>query len=241
MSLIFQITFSLQFSDHVLWKLKPHPPFSCRAVIITSLALDRTLMPFPVSNLTENGRDRDQRQISDRVNETQLIARVIAGDRLAGRTLYDTHAPRVYSLAYRLSGDAEKAREFTQDTFIRAFSRLSQFRGDAAFSTWLHRIVVTVVSNARRSELRMAREVELDEADGIEVFAAEAEPDLKECISRAVNNLSDAYRMTLIMHDIEGYTHAEIAGILGVPEGTCKSRLSAARAQLRQELAAFKE
>jgi RNA polymerase sigma-70 factor (ECF subfamily) len=198
-------------------------------------------MPFPVSNLTENGRDRDQRQIYDRVNETELIARVIAGDRLAGRTLYDTHAPRVYSLAYRLSGDAEKAREFTQDTFIRAFSRLSQFRGDAAFSTWLHRIVVTVVSNARRSDLRMAREVELDEADGIEVSATEAEPDLKECISRAVDNLSDAYRMTLIMHDIEGYTHAEIAGILGVPEGTCKSRLSAARAQLRQELAAFKE
>jgi len=68
-------------------------------------------MPFSVSNLTENGRDRDERQINDRVDETQLIARVIAGDRLAGRTLYDTHAPRVYSLAYRLSGDAEKAVE----------------------------------------------------------------------------------------------------------------------------------
>ena len=110
-----------------------------------SPANDRTIQPFPVSNLTANGRERDERQKHDRVNETQLIARVIAGDRLAGRTLYDTHAPRVYSLAYRLSGDAEKAREFTQDTFIRAFSRLSQFRGDAAFSTWLHRIVVTVV------------------------------------------------------------------------------------------------
>jgi len=174
------------------------------------------------------------------VNERQLIARVIAGDRLAGRALYDTHAPRVYSLAYRLSGDAEKAREFTQDTFIRAFSRLSQFRGDAAFSTWLHRITVTVVSNARRSEVRIAREVTLDEAHSIEA-APVAEPDLKECIARAVEELSDAYRTTLIMHDIEGYTHAEIAEILGVPEGTCKSRLSAARAQLREALAAFKE
>ncbi len=175
------------------------------------------------------------------MNETQLIARVIAGDRLAGRALYDTHAPRVYSLAYRLSGDADKAREFTQDAFIRAFSRLSQFRGDAAFSTWLHRIVVTVVSNARRSELRFGREVALDEANLIEASAPEAEPDLKESIARAVENLSDTYRTTLIMHDIEGYTHAEIASILGVPEGTCKSRLSAARAQLREELAAFKE
>lgn len=175
------------------------------------------------------------------MNETQLIAQVIAGDRLAGRALYDMHASRVYSLAYRLSGDAEKAREFTQDAFIRAFSRLPQFRGDAAFSTWLHRIVVTIVSNARRSEIRFAREVALEEAHSIEVAAPEADPDLKECIARAVENLSDAYRTTLIMHDIEGYTHAEIAGILGVPEGTCKSRLSAARAQLREELAAFKE
>jgi len=174
------------------------------------------------------------------VNERQLIARVMAGDRLAGRALYDTHAPRVYSLAFRLSGDAEKAREFTQDTFIRAFARLSQFRGDAAFSTWLHRITVTVVSNARRSEVRFAREVALDEAHMVE-SAPEAEPDLKECIARAVKNLTEVYRTTLILHDIEGYTHAEIAELLGVPEGTCKSRLSAARAQLREALAVFKE
>ena len=160
---------------------------------------------------------------------------------MAGRALYDTHAPRVFSLAYRLSGDAEKAREFTQDTFIRAFSRLAQFRGDAAFSTWLHRITVTVVSNARRSEVRIAREVTLDEASSIEMSAPEAEPDLKDCIARAVEDLSEVYRTTLVMHDIEGYTHAEIAEILGVPEGTCKSRLSAARAQLRVALAAFKE
>jgi len=101
--------------------------------------------------------------------------------------------------------------------------------------------VVTVVSNARRSEIRFAREVALDEAHSIEVTVPEADPDLKECIARAVENLSEAYRTTLIMHDIEGYTHAAISGILGIPEGTCKSRLSAARAQLRHELAAFKE
>ncbi|MDQ3674031.1 MAG: sigma-70 family RNA polymerase sigma factor [Gemmatimonadota bacterium] len=175
------------------------------------------------------------------MNESQLIARVIAGDRLAGRALYDAHAPRVYSLAYRLSGDPEKAREVTQDTFIRAFSRLSQFRGDAALMTWLHRIVVSVVSNSRRTDIRFGREVALDEASLIETTAPESDPDLKECIARAVDRLSEAYRTTLIMHDIEGYTHAEIAGILGVPEGTSKSRLSAARAQLRHDLAAFRE
>lgn len=194
-----------------------------------------------MSNLLANVATRNGGRSDYRVNEQQLIARVIAGDRLAGRALYDTHAPRVYSLAYRLSGDAEKAREVTQDTFIRAFSRLSQFRGDAAFGTWLHRIVLTVVSNSRRSDHRFGREVTLDEANSIEVRAPESDPDLKDCIARAMDRLSEAYRTTLIMHDIEGYTHAEIAGILGVPEGTSKSRLSAARAQLRQDLAAFRE
>lgn len=193
-----------------------------------------------MSNLIANVATRNGGR-NHRVNEQQLIARVIAGDRLAGRALYDTHAPRVYSLAYRLSGNAEKAREVTQDTFIRAFTRLSQFRGDAAFATWLHRIVVTVVSNSRRTDNRLGREVTLDEAQSVEVTVPESDPDLKECIARAVDKLSEAYRTTLIMHDIEGYTHAEIAGILGVPEGTSKSRLSAARAQLRQDLAAFRE
>ena len=98
-----------------------------------------------------------------------------------------------------------------------------------------------MVSNARRSETRIAREVTLDEAHSVEASAPEAEPDLKDSIARAVEDLSEVYRTTLIMHDIEGYTHAEIAEVLGVPEGTCKSRLSAARAQLREALAAFKE
>jgi RNA polymerase sigma-70 factor, ECF subfamily len=175
------------------------------------------------------------------MNDAQLISRVMAGDRLAGRELYDAYAPRVYSLVYRMSGDAEKARELTQDTFIRAFSRLSQFRGDSQLSTWLHRIAVTTVSNSRRSELRFKREVSLDEARSIASSSATSDPDLRESVEKAIENLSDAYRTTLVMHDVEGYTHAEIAEVLGVPEGTCKSRLSAARAQLREALAAYKE
>ena len=175
------------------------------------------------------------------MNDAQLISRVIAGDRLAGRELYDAHAPRVYSLVFRLSGDEEKARELTQDTFIRAFSRLSQFRGDAALSTWLHRIAVTIVSNSRRKEIRFRREVSLDEARSVAMDGPVPDPVLSESIERAVEALSEVYRTTLIMHDVEGYTHAEIAEVLGVPEGTCKSRLSAARAQLREALAAFKE
>jgi len=177
------------------------------------------------------------------VNEPELIARVLAGDRLAGRELYDAHAPRVFRLAFRLTGDAELAREFTQDTFVRAFQRLADFRGDAAFSTWIHRITVTVVANAMRKVRRLReRETDLDDLDALHPANASArrlDPDLRDRLAKAIDALPDIYRITLIMHDMEGYTHTEIAEVLGVAEGTCKSRLSAARAQLRAALADF--
>jgi len=184
-------------------------------------------------------------QTTPKVNEPELIARVLAGDRLAGRELYDAHAPRVFRLAYRLTGDAELAREFTQDTFVRAFHRLADFRGDAAFSTWIHRITVTVVANAMRKVRRLReRETDLTDLDSAHPASGKdgsrrIDPDLRERLAKAIDALPDIYRTTLIMHDLEGYTHTEIASVLGVAEGTCKSRLSAARAQLRAALADF--
>jgi RNA polymerase sigma-70 factor (ECF subfamily) len=174
------------------------------------------------------------------VTEPELIARVLAGDRVAARELYDTHAPRVFRLAYRLTGDMELAREFTQDTFVRAFGQLPKFRGDSAFSTWIHRITVTVTANAMRKVKRLReREADLEEAAPMESQLREAEPDLKARLASAIDALPEIYRTTLIMHDMEGYTHTEIAEILGVAEGTCKSRLSVARTQLRAALADF--
>lgn len=183
-------------------------------------------------------------QTTQQVNEPELIARVLAGDRLAGRELYDAHAPRVFRLAYRLTGDAQLAREFTQDTFVRAFNRLADFRGDAAFSTWIHRITVTVVANAMRKVRRLReRETDLTDLDSSHPAGAtpsrRIDPDLRERLAKAIDALPEIYRTTLIMHDLEGYTHTEIAEVLGVAEGTCKSRLSVARAQLRTALADF--
>src|SRR5690349_21138849 len=83
---------------------------------------------------------------SGRRDERELIARVVDGDRMAARGLYDAHAPRVFRLAFRLTGDDEAARELTQEAFIRAFGQLARFRGDAAFSTWLHRVTLSVAS-----------------------------------------------------------------------------------------------
>ena len=176
------------------------------------------------------------------VSEPDLIARVLAGDRIAARQLYDAQAPRVFRLAFRLTGDADLAREFTQDTFVRAFGQLHRFRGDSALSTWLHRITVTVVANAMRKVKRFReRETDLEDVflhpDGGEGGGAAVDPVLRDRLHRAIDDLPEIYRTTLIMHDIEGYTHTEIAAVLGVAEGTCKSRLSQARAQLRAVLA----
>jgi RNA polymerase sigma-70 factor (ECF subfamily) len=172
--------------------------------------------------------------------EPELIARVVAGDRLAARELYDAQAPRVFRLAFRMTGDDELAKEFTQETFVRAFAQLDRFRGDAALSTWLHRVTISVVSNSMRKVKRFReREADLDEASAIAHASREADPDLKEKMRRAIDELSEIYRTTFVMHDVEGYTHEEIASVLGVAEGTSKSRLSVARAQLREKLAPF--
>jgi RNA polymerase sigma-70 factor (ECF subfamily) len=171
------------------------------------------------------------------VSEPDLIARVLAGDRIAARELYNAHAPRVYRLAFRLTGDADLAREFTQDTFVRAFGQLAKFRGDSALSTWLHRITVTVVANAMRKVKRFReRETDLEDVHSFSSDSAGVDPVLRERLHRAIEALPEIYRTTVIMHDIEGYTHTEIANVLGVAEGTCKSRLSQARAQLRAAL-----
>jgi RNA polymerase sigma-70 factor (ECF subfamily) len=174
------------------------------------------------------------------VDDRRLIARVLAGDRVAGRELYDAHVQRVYRLVYRLVGGHEDlAQEFTQEAFIRAFDRLAYFRGEAALGTWLHSIAVSVTLNGLRRQNRFhRRETQLDDAPDSAITApGSADPDLRDRIRHAIESLREIYRVVVIMHDVEGYTHAEIGQILGVPEGTSKARLSVARAKLRLALA----
>src|SRR5213594_4387426 len=173
------------------------------------------------------------------VDERELIARVRAGDALAERALYDAHVDRVFRLAYRLAGDDDLARDFTQETFIRAFERLDSFRGEAALSTWLYTIATTVTLNGLRKLKRRGREIELDTAADVAESRRRAEPDLKTRLYAAIEALADKYRMVFVMHDVEGYTHEEIATALNVEVGTSKAQLSRARAKLREALADF--
>ncbi|OLC05628.1 MAG: hypothetical protein AUH42_07205 [Gemmatimonadetes bacterium 13_1_40CM_70_11] len=174
------------------------------------------------------------------MDEREVIARVRAGDGAAERALYEAHVDRVYRLAYRLTGDDDLARDFTQETFIRAFERLASFRGDSALSTWLHSIATSVVLNGLRKVKRFrGREADLEAADGVAGARRSAEPDLKERLHRAIDDLPERYRLVFVMHDVEGYTHAEIGAALGVETGTSKAQLSRARAKLRAVLADF--
>jgi RNA polymerase sigma-70 factor, ECF subfamily len=174
------------------------------------------------------------------VEERELIRRVLAGDPGAERTMYEAHVDRVFRLAYRMTGDADRAQDYTQETFIRAFDRLAEFRGEAALSTWLGSIAISVTLNGLRKARRMnQREVSLDDATPVGAGSRESEPDLKSRMTQAIDALPDGYRAVFVMHDVEGYTHEEIASSLGVHPGTSKAQLFRARARLREALADF--
>lgn len=176
------------------------------------------------------------------MDERELIARVRSGDGAAERQLYDAHVERVYRLTYRLAGDDDLARDFTQETFIRAFERLGGFRGEAALSTWLHAIATSVALNGLRKVRRFrTRETDLNDAADVAGRTARAEPDLKRRLTAAIDGLPAGYRTVFVLHDVEGYTHEEIGEVLHIETGTSKAQLSRARARLRVALADFAE
>jgi RNA polymerase sigma-70 factor (ECF subfamily) len=175
------------------------------------------------------------------VSDRQLIERCLAGDRTAERALYDAHVDRVFRLTYRLAGDMDLAQDFTQETFIRAFDRLSQFRGDSSLSTWLHTIAMSVSLNGMRTVGRQrARSTPIEDVSELAAPAARIAPhDLREKLHAAIDKLSVKLKPVFVMHDVEGYTHEEIATTLAIPVGTSKARLFDARAKLRAALGMF--
>jgi RNA polymerase sigma-70 factor, ECF subfamily len=171
------------------------------------------------------------------LTDSDLVERARNGDERAFRALYDSHVDRIFRLTYRMAGEAELAKDFTQEAFVRAYQKLGQFRGDSAFSTWLHQIAVSVALNGLRSVGRhRMRERPLEDAEPVAESARVPEPGLRQRVEEAVNGLPDIYRTVFLMHDLEGYSHGEIAASLGVAEGTSKARLFRARAKLRDVL-----
>ena len=170
-----------------------------------------------------------------------LVARAQAGDQKAFRDLYRQHAGRVYALCLRLTGDARDADERTQDVFVRLWDTLRSFRGESAFSSWLHRLAVNVVLNERRTTSRREQRVTPAEDPDIVVGAQHAAPlqdsgALSIDLERAIAELPDGAREVFVLFDIEGYGHAEIASLTGIAEGTSKAQLFRARRLLREKL-----
>ena len=174
------------------------------------------------------------------MTDVELIDRLRAGDGTAEREFYNRHVDRVYRLILRMSGRTDLAQESTQDTFIRAFQRIAQFRGDSALSSWLHAIAVSITLNGLRTlKRREAYAAPLEDAAGIGTWQRQSEPDLKACMQKAIDALPTGTRTVFVMHDVEGYTHEEISIAMGVAVGTSKSQLFRAREKLRVALAPF--
>ncbi len=169
------------------------------------------------------------------MNET--VRRARDGDPTAFRDLYQAHAGRVFALCLRLTGDRVVAGEHLQDVFVRVWERLDSFRGESAFTTWLHRLTVNEVLQSRRSAGR--RSARLSPADpaaapGAPVTAPVAAAGMD--LERAIAALPPGAREVFVLHDVEGYEHREIAGLMGVAEGTSKAQLHRARRLLREAL-----
>jgi RNA polymerase sigma-70 factor (ECF subfamily) len=166
------------------------------------------------------------------LTEAQLIQRACGGDGSAIRSLYERYAPRVYAVVRRIAGDDDLAQDYAQEAWIRAIRALPTFRGDARFSTWLHRIAVNAALQAlRRSDTRRKREAPMPET--LPVAPRIGDTLLEQRLETAMEALPPGMREVLILHDVEGYTHEEIGDVLGVASGTSKSQLFKARARMR--------
>jgi RNA polymerase sigma-70 factor (ECF subfamily) len=188
--------------------------------------------------------DRRQ-QTDDGLSEAEAIERAKQGDAEAFQALYDRHKRRVYSLCLRMTANTAEAEDLAQEAFLQLFRKIGTFRGESAFSTWLHRLSVNVVlMHLRKKSLPV---VSLEETTqnteedspkkdfGAEDLSLAGSIDRLQ-LQKAVESLPPGYRTIFVLHDVEGYEHNEIAGIVGCSIGNSKSQLHKARLKLRDIL-----
>jgi RNA polymerase sigma-70 factor (ECF subfamily) len=173
---------------------------------------------------------------ADSFTDLELAAQSAAGDVAAFEQLYERHRRRVYSLCLRMVGDVTEAEDITQEVFLQVFRKIGTFRGEAALTTWLHRLAVNhVLMHWRKRGIRSEEMTEEGDVGGI------ARPYPLSILDRialeqAVQKLPPGYRLVFLLHDVEGYEHEEIAAMLGCSVGTSKSQLHKARLKLRSLL-----
>jgi RNA polymerase sigma-70 factor, ECF subfamily len=172
-------------------------------------------------------------------SDLELARRSAGGDTAAFEVLYRKHFRRVYALCLRMMGNPVEAEDMTQEVFLQLFNKIGMFRGDSAFTTWLHRMTVNqVLMHFRKKSTRS--ELLTDEGETpVQIVRGTENPGAMPVMDRislekALQQLPPGYRTVFVLHDIEGYEHYEISDMLGIAEGTSKSQLHKARLKLRQ-------
>lgn len=171
--------------------------------------------------------------------ETDWVEKAQAGDRLAFEQLYRSHCDRIFALCWRMcSGDRALAEDMVQEAFVRAWNKLDLFRGESKFGTWLHRLAVNVVLSDRRIRVkRVQREQEMDDnTERVMVGQKDVTAGLRQDLELAIAGLPERARTVLILYDIEGYQHNEIADMTGMAVGSSKAQLHRARKLVRDVL-----
>lgn len=179
------------------------------------------------------------------MSEAEAIERAKGGDGESFEALYGLHKRRVYSLCLRMTGNTAEAEDLTQEAFLQLYRKIATFRGESAFSTWLHRLAVNVVLMHLRKkglpEVSLQETLDPAEEDGPKRDIGSQDQVLAGSIDRvnlerAIESLPPGYRIIFVLHDIEGYEHNEIAEMMGCSIGNSKSQLHKARMKLRDLL-----
>ena len=174
-------------------------------------------------------------------SDLQLARAAAAGDTAAFERLYEQYHKRVYSLCLRMLGESSQAEDLTQEVFLQVYKKIGSFRGDSAFTTWLHRLTVNqVLMHFRKRGVKLEHTSE--EGDFTNVVETPLQSTRRIsmvdrlALEKAISELPPGYRTVFVLHDVQGYEHEEISGLLDVSVGTSKSQLHKARMRLRELL-----
>ncbi len=189
---------------------------------------------------TETG-EIEKVESKGKVSDFALAQSAANGDMTAFEELYQRHHRRVYSICLRMLQNASEAEDLTQDVFIQLYRKIGSFRGDSAFTTWLHRLTVNqVLMHFRKRTVKFEKTTEEGETP-VQVVNGTSNPNKmpivdKIALENAIEQLPEGYKNVFVLHDVEGYEHEEVARILGCSVGTSKSQLHKARLKLRKLL-----
>lgn len=208
----------------------------------TTETLNYPVWQSGLGNVNEKEKiEAEQLENVSSANDFQLAKSAANGDMAAFEEIYQRHHRRVYSICLRMLQNAQEAEDLTQDVFIQLYRKIGSFRGDSAFTTWLHRMTVNqVLMHFRKRTVKFEKTTEEGETPVQIVPGTERADKMpivdKIALENAIEQLPKGYKNVFVLHDVEGFEHEEVARILGCSVGTSKSQLHKARLKLRKLL-----